>query len=188
MSAWLQWGSHPIERKRGFGLLQEQRGLWTCFFHWLVTDPEQKPALRVAPSEGDELRAGICLWAPSVSPTVMRAGFVLAMPQPLVPGDLEQWNHRCPPSPGLCMFPSASRRLQQIRVCFNHFAVTERSRHFQGLTHLTYFRNVPGDETNCIPAPLKAIQMMRSDANPCSGDRWHPPSTHVLSGYGCTKN
>lgn len=45
-------------------------------------------------------------------------------------------------------------RLQQIRVCFNHFAATERSRHFQGLTHLTCFRNVPGDEANCIPEGL----------------------------------
>lgn len=57
-------------------------------------------------------------------------------------------------------------------VCFNHFPVTERRRYFQGLTHLTCFRNVPQDEMNCIPEGLsfpspflKAIQMVTPDAN-----------------------
>lgn len=56
----------------------------------------------------------------------------------------------------------ASRCLQQIHVCFNHFAVTERSRHFQGLTHLTCFRNVPGDEMSCIPeGPFPLLPLWR---------------------------
>lgn len=69
---------------------------------------------------------------------------------------------RRPHSPGPCMFPSASRRLQQIRVGFNHFTVAERSRHFQGLTHLTCFRNVPEDEAKCLPeGPFPLLRLWR---------------------------
>lgn len=142
------------ERIWGFG---GAKGLWTPFFLRLITDPEQKSSLSVAPSEGDVLRAGICLWPGHwvFHPLWERMCLLWPCLNLWCLGTWEWWNQRWfqwwnqPTSPGLRC--SAPRCLQQIRVCFNPLAVTERSRHFQGLTHLTCFRNVPGDETNCIP-------------------------------------
>lgn len=183
------------ERKRGFEVLQEQRGLWTSFFHGLIPDPEQKSALSVAPSEGDVLRAGICLWC-GQSVSAIQEGCVCSGHVSISGArglGTVKWEVLtltwavCAP---LCL-----QRLQQIRVCFNHFAATERSRHFQGLTHLTCFRNVPGDEAHCIPEGLFPLLPPRRHLGwfsqmqiPALDDRCHPASTCVGNGCSYTRN
>lgn len=91
-------------------------------------------------------------WALSVSLTRAKAVFVL---KSWCLGTLNSENGgKCTYLGCACSPLTSDAYSVDSYVCFHHFTARERSRHFQGLTHLTCFRNMPHDETNGIPEGL----------------------------------